>query len=386
MKCVHVACWLVLTNLASTFALSEGVAQSSRPDSCTEFHAGASDLPRLGRLRGAWLGPGQFVLADLKRHRLLAYDASSGGVESVRTPVGESWRPGVSADQAQPTGTVWAGDGVILALHTPPAPDSWGEAHLVFLSVELVPMHTIRWPSMQQPSGQSGRRSAYSSYVAEVLASEGRLALRALRGGTTVVIEFTRVRTPQPEGLREDAVWPPLEGENPFINHLPVESLAATEGAHRAMYALRFARTPFIQVLGHGEMRRLSAFPEAATPLPALPPVDGWGALPAFYTAAESAAWPVGLYGQKNRLYVLAREVIDGATVWNLHHIDPVADEVVGRTELPTNAAHVSLLPGEKHWVLEESSSRAEDMFRQPVRLLLLDAEAVRAGGELQCD
>ncbi len=186
--------------------------------------------------------------------------------------------------------------------------------------------------------------------------------------------------------LREETVWPTVEGEYPFISHLPVRSLASAEGTNRAMYALRFAKAPFIQVLGRQSMHRLSAFPESATPLPSLPVVDGWGAAPAFYAAAEAAALPVGLYGQVDRLYLLARQLVDSVTVWDLHHIDPVADEIVGRTRLPTNAAHVSLLPGEKHWVLEESSSFADDIFRQPIRLLLLDAEAIRSGAPLSCE
>lgn len=316
---------------------------------------------------------------------MLAYSASGGVVESIRAPVGSSWLSAARAAQAQPVFAARSQDGVVVSVHAPPGPDSPGEAQLLLLTDEFTPVHAIRWPSAQSTVGHFGGE-VYAAYVGEVLALDDRLAILAQRGGAQVFIEFALEGTDGVSGLREDAVWQTLDGEYPFVTHLPVQLLASTEGTNRAMYALRFAKAPFIQVLGRRSMHRLSAFPESATPLPALPVVDGWGAAPAFYAAAEAAALPVGLYGQVDRLYLLARQLVDGVTVWDLHHIDPVADEIVGRTRLPTNAAHVSLLPGEKHWVLEESSSRADDMFRRPIRLLLLDAEAIRSGAPLSCD
>lgn len=377
------ACWLVYAGFGSALALAEEPARSSHPVACTEFRA--DDLTRLGRLKGAWLGPHRFVLADPKRQRMLAYEVSDFGVESIRAPVGESWLSAARAVQAQPIFAARSGDGLLVSVHSPPGPDSPGEARLVQLTDEFTPVHAIQWPSEQLASGQS-ERQVYAAYVGEVLVSGDRLAIRARRGGAKVFIELTLVGNDGVGGLREDAVWPTLDGEYPFVSHLPVQSLAATEGTDRGMYALRFAKVPFIQVLGHKTMKRLSTFPESATPLPSLPVVDGWGAAPAFYAAAESAAFPVGLYGQEDRLYVLTREFVGGLVLWDLHQLDPVEDQIVGRTRLPTNAAHVSLLPGEKYWVLEESSSFEDDMFRQPTRLLLLDSEAVRAGDELRCD
>ena len=383
MRLTAALVWLPLTSSGWTIALAEETARSIPSSACAELRT--SDLPRLGRIRGDWLGPRRFVLADLKRRRMLAYDVSDGGVESIRAPVGESWLPAARAVQVEPTYVTRFRDGLVVAAHYPPGPDSSGEAQLVLLNDEFTPVHAIRWPSVARPVGQP-EREVYAGYIAQVLVSGERVGLLARLGETKVIVELTLLRTDGVNSLREDAVWQPLEGEYPIISHLPIRSLAATEGTNRAMYALRFAKAPFIQVLGHPSMQRLSVFPGSGTPLPTLPEVHGWGSGPAFYAAAESAAFPVGLYGHGDRLYVLSREFVDGVTRWELHHLDPVAEEIVGRTRLPTNAAHVSLLPGEKYWVLEESSSFADDIFRQPIRLLLLDSSAVRAGGELRCD
>ncbi len=371
--------WLALTSSGWTIALAEETARSIPSSACAELRT--SDLPRLGRIRGDWLGPRRFVLADPKRHRMLAYEVSDGGVESIRAPVWGSWLPAARAVQVEPTYATRFRDGLVVAAHSPPGPDSSGEAQLVLLNDEFTPVHAIRWPSAARPVGQP-EREVYAGLVSQVLVSGERVALLARLRETKAIVELTLLRTDGVNSLREDALWQPLEGEYPIISHLPIRSLAATEGTNRAMYALRFAKAPFIQVLGHPSMQRLSAFPESGTPLPTFP--EGFS--PAFYAVAESAAFPVGLYGHGDRLYVLSREFVDGVTLWELHHLDPVKDRIVGRTRLPTNAAHVSLLPGEKYWVLEESSSFVDDGFRQPIRLLLLDSEAVEAGGELRCD
>ena len=91
-------------------------------------------------------------------------------------------------------------------------------------------------------------------------------------------------------------------------------------------------------------------------------------------------------YGDRDSLYVLMRNSAGAETVWDLYRLDPQNDEIVSKVRLPTTAAHVSLLPGSTYWVLEESSSGLESPFRSPIRLLLLDASAIRAGEPLLCD
>ena len=131
---------------------------------------------------------------------------------------------------------------------------------------------------------------------------------------------------------------------------------------------------------------RLQAFPDTATSLPALPPLRGWHDAEAVYAVAEASTWPVGLYRDQELLYLLVREQARGEVAWSLYVIDPKEDALVGRIGLPTAAAHASLLPGEKHWILEESSSFSDDVFRQPTGLVLLDVGAIRDGGPLTCE
>lgn len=80
------------------------------------------------------------------------------------------------------------------------------------------------------------------------------------------------------------------------------------------------------------------------------------------------------------------RDATGDAVVWDLHRIDPKLAAVVGKLRLPSNAPRVGLLPGRRYWVLQEASSGQEDPSRPPIRLLLLDATAIRAGEPLSCD
>ncbi|MCY3932792.1 MAG: hypothetical protein OXH70_13875 [Acidobacteria bacterium] len=80
------------------------------------------------------------------------------------------------------------------------------------------------------------------------------------------------------------------------------------------------------------------------------------------------------------------RDATGDAVVWDLHRIDPEQDAIVRKVRLPTNAPHVGLLPGRRHWLLQEATSGMVDPLRPPIRLLLIDAEAIRAGEVPSCD
>ncbi len=183
-------------------------------------------------------------------------------------------------------------------------------------------------------------------------------------------------------GLREVAAWPGFAGELGWYGS--ASDLAATGDRAGSIFALRFAPDgPFIQELV-GRGRRLEAFPGLPVPLPELLRVGGggwagWGPL-------EASSYPAGLYADRDHLYVLMRDTTGDAVVWDLYRIDPEQDAVVGKLRLPTNAPHVSLLPGRSYWVLEEASSGLEHPLRPPIRLLLLDAASIRAGEPLSCD
>ncbi len=376
------------------------------PDAAAECLSlsSAAELPRLGGIQGEWLGPDEFVLVDIKGARLLTYTVG-GASETVWPPSGQSWLGPLSVEhtlELELDAVVAAEDGLILAVYELKAGSggakAFSAASLVRLDSALRPTSLLDWdwPAPGQPEGRSSPLTFVNELVAvgaTLFAWGGHMdqlprpTLFALGGNSGSGGSGPDNRR---QGLREEARWPLLEGEGQYQGSLPIRSLAAGSNERAGFaYALRMAPTPFIQILTpaeSGPLQRLTSFPESASSLPDLPPRRGWDTVHAFFTAAEAASYPAGLYGQGGRLYVLAREFVDGAPFWDLHHIDPVKDRIVGRTRLPTNAAYVSLLPGEKYWVLEESSSFVVDLFRQPIRLLLLDSEAVRAGGELRCD
>ena len=369
--------------------LSLGGAQGVSGTDCRQV--GAEELPRLGGVEGAWLEVDRFALVDSKRNRLLVYDTETGEVSYSGPPDLPSWLPGSKGDLSHPTAIGSNHEAVILGVHTPPTPDTGGAASLTMLDNGLRPRSLLRWTTKDR--SDSSPEPPLGAHIRELAVGAGRIFAWVKPGPSYFLLELEL----RPEEAGEfDLVndWPTLDGEYPRLSHLPVRSLATTRGDLPGVFALRFADVPFIQVLvGEGDkgevegMARLKAFPDEVKVFPPLPQVTGWGSADGFYAAAEAAEYAAGLYGDGAVLYVLARTVPElGKVAWRLHRIDPRTDSVLDSTDLPTRASHVSLLPGERYWLLEESSSFADDMFRQPTRLLLLDAEAVRSGRPITCD
>lgn len=71
---------------------------------------------------------------------------------------------------------------------------------------------------------------------------------------------------------------------------------------------------------------------------------------------AEGSRMPMGLYAWNDILYLLAKEKIDslGETIWWLISLDPQTGEETGRIELPSRAAHLTVVPGDEFWTLVE--------------------------------
>ncbi len=369
--------------------LSLGGAQGVSGTDCRQVAAG--ELPRLGGVEGVWLEADRFALVDSKRNRLLVYDAETGEVSYSGPPDLPSWLPDPKGGLPHPTAIGPDPEGVILGLHSPPTPDTGGAASLLLLDNELRPRNLLRWTTKHRED--SSPEPSLGAHIRELAVGPGRIFAWVKPGPSYFLLELER----QPEEAGEfDLVndWSTAKGEYPRLSHLPLRSLATTQGEAPGVFALRFADRPFIQVLVGGRDKAegegvvgLSAFPDEVKVFPPLPQVTGWGSADGFYAAAEAAEYAAGLYGDGAVLYLLARTVPElGKVAWRLHRIDPRTDSVLDSTDLPTRAAHVSLLPGERYWLLEESSSFADDMFRQPTRLLLLDAEAVRSGRPITCD
>lgn len=325
------------------------------------------ELPRLGGLRGTWIDEEAFVLADLKRARLLVFDVHAG---FERTILGSGL--GALTFQEPVDVTPWD-EGLVLA-------DSTLYVHrLLALSATAEPeerLWQVEWRGPQR-SGHIEPQWRFS-LLSELVSLKDRLYLLAQREGELIV---QLAPAAGGSGFRQVQEWPALPDESIYWNMPGVRILAATEGAGGSVYALRFQDGAFVQELAP-RSRRLDAF---ARPMEALPvlPQGGLQVVDQYTTVLEAGSYPAGLYASGDHLFLLTKTAEKTGPVWDLHRIDPRSDRTLGKSRLPTRATHVSLLPGRRQWLLEESSSRFEDMFRQPKRLLLLDAVAVRTGEPL---
>lgn len=337
-----------------------------------------AEFPLLGGIRGTWMDDERFVLADLHQSRLLVYSTPEGLVRIVNGWESEDLDLNfVSPVDIQP----WE-DGYVLA-------DGLTDGdRLLGLSADLRPVRVLWESDIEKGRGKWRGEDVFA--FSWMVALRDRLYVQASRltdeeHSEREFAEFGPSLQPnQPGGaLRELAAWPGFEGEREW--HGSFHDLATTGGRAASAFALRFSPAePFVQELA-GDGRRLDAFPRLPAPMSVLPP-GGPEGRDAFYAALEASSYPAGLYADEDGLYVLMRDATGGEPIWDLHRIDPQRDEVTDRVRLPTNAAHVSLLPGRKYWVLEESTSGLEGFFRPPIRFLLLSSAAIRAGEVPSCD
>ncbi len=332
------------------------------------------------------------MLVDLHQSRLLVYSVTKGLVRIVNGR--ESADPAlnfVSPTDVQP----W-GRGYVLADGYP------DQGRFLELDRKLRPVRVLWESDVEGTTGVSSEGRRYMVHTGDEVFNIRQLA--ALRDRIYVEgvrwddarhsdplqqheEEFAEFRVDSrpgasPASLREVAAWPGFAGELGWVGS--ASDLVATGDRAGSAFALRFAPDdPFIQELV-GEGRRLEAFPDLPEPFPeslraAGGGWAGWGPL-------EASSYPAGLYADRESLHVLMRDATGDGVAWDLHRIDPERDAVMSKLRLPTNAPHVALLPGSRYWVLEEASSGLEHPFRPPMRLLLLDAAAIRAGAVPSCD
>lgn len=114
---------------------------------------------------------------------------------------------------------------------------------------------------------------------------------------------------------------------------------------------------------GRSGVRELPAFPEDFRNRPVLETRQGLastgqGARQAtlFYEILEGSRMAAGLYARGEHLYLLGKEAIDaeGDTTWWLIQLDPTDGSELSRLRLPTEAAHLTVVPGSDFWALIE--------------------------------
>jgi hypothetical protein len=363
------------------FVLLPSAASPLAAETCRQVNT--SEFPVVGGRSGVWLSSSQVALEDLgEEARFLVYELNGDTVRSV-VPEAKGY------DSLRILDVVPVGDGFWMGSQSP---NRFVEGSFVLrLDPNLKPISEVSVFSWPREWGNDvhfhGRGTGLPTRIDE---------LEVTPDGFVAWLYFARdakrdgaMRFTLPAGGRNARVTPvgfwrqmPTEA-HPWMPLTP-SRLAATGGENADAYALRVDEEPFIQRLS-GSGDRLSVFPDWPGPMPDLPPVSAMAHYPAWWKAVEKSSFPVGLYAEGPHLYVLVRLAATGGPEWELHAIDPVAESLLHSVRLPTRAAHVSLVPGPKHWALIEGSSYFEDEFRKPKRLLLLDAEAIRSGEELSC-
>lgn len=110
---------------------------------------------------------------------------------------------------------------------------------------------------------------------------------------------------------------------------------------------------------GAGELEPMGAldvlYKSGKKALPLLPSFIRPEDFPVVMRAVERSSMPVGLYGCRDSLYMLFRSPRGGGgTKWLLFKIDPEADRIVSSFEIPTQASHLTVIPGPKEWAFIE--------------------------------
>jgi hypothetical protein len=129
-------------------------------------------------------------------------------------------------------------------------------------------------------------------------------------------------------------------------------------------YALRLEPDPsLVEFTPGGQARELPSFPEDFHHAPLLE--RDRKLLESFQfirqetellMQIERAPMAAGLYAWDGGLYLLAKGAaeMDGSTPWWLVQLDPRDGSERARVRLPTDAAHLTLVPGDEHWALVE--------------------------------
>jgi hypothetical protein len=104
------------------------------------------------------------------------------------------------------------------------------------------------------------------------------------------------------------------------------------------------------------DVQKLKAFPDEYRIRPDFQTrMTGPKSAAAHYAELATFTMPAGLYAQDGRLYLLTRRPGGTAkTVWWLYQIDPEKDVILGRVQLPTTADHLTVVPGERNWLVFE--------------------------------
>ena len=123
--------------------------------------------------------------------------------------------------------------------------------------------------------------------------------------------------------------------------------------------------------LGGGRFQTLPFFPGDFQVLPDLRnlPKSSPRRATTIYQRLEATATVVGLYASGGQLYILGKEAMakSGKTAWWIVEVSPHDGVELSRALLPTGAAHLSVIPGDRHWaIIEKDSVQGVGMHHVP--------------------
>lgn len=107
---------------------------------------------------------------------------------------------------------------------------------------------------------------------------------------------------------------------------------------------------------GKPDLDFVAPLPKGLEVSPDLPDFKRKEDLPSVMRAIEQSTMPAGLWGWEGHLYLLSRAPAGARTRWTLTKIDPRpgAVRVLGSVVLPTQANHLTVVPGTKWWAFVE--------------------------------
>jgi len=132
---------------------------------------------------------------------------------------------------------------------------------------------------------------------------------------------------------------------------------------------------------GKQRIAQLKSFPEEYRRAPKLRTAStGSKSQEAPFKEIEGLTIPVGLYGQDGLLYLLTRKPrARGGATWLLHKIDPKSDRVLGQSQLPTTAKHLTVVNTGDNWYVFEKGSVQPDGSQKIDSMLIIPNSVIKS-------
>lgn len=162
-------------------------------------------------------------------------------------------------------------------------------------------------------------------------------------------------------------VFERIDSHADVVNHYTAGTMPYIATLDDVGYILFMNEIPFIGEvrLGVPGVRRLESFPEEFRNAPRLATRPDWARArkgdrqaTLFFEILEASTMAAGLYAHGGELYLLGKSAAKqlgptSSTSWWMIGLDPADGRELSRAKLPTNAAHLTIVPGD-FWALIE--------------------------------